>query len=302
MRLAARVSFRELWKGGGVRATPDVWPQSPLGTSRHLLLLIHGFNNDANAALRSYDRFLAEQFRLGLLTQRVVRVYWPGDVGVSFYYRSIRRAQDTALHLARWLDAAARRRDGLVLDVVAHSMGCRLTLELIREIAAIADSPVIVRRVVFMAAAVPVQHLFLRNPVEARSLRPAFDDSGARGLSLFSPDDVVLRFTFPLGQRMGDSLGYDFSGRPIVALGYRRWNADTAMRPRLRQRQAKYANHWHYWPNTHGYVAPAVRNFVGSIGVAHDVIRREMTERRTLWRTIANGMSRSLRARRVGES
>src|SRR5258706_7605587 len=93
-------------------------------------------------------------------------------------------------------------------------MGCRLTLELLRNLHDAPHASLEVKRVVFFAAAVPVVKLRLWNA----PLR-VFEEDGVAALSLYSPEDFVLSDLFPKGQRIADFWNIDESGPPYVALG-----------------------------------------------------------------------------------
>jgi pimeloyl-ACP methyl ester carboxylesterase len=300
-RLTSFISFRLEDKHGDIRESPQICPQNGLTRTRHILMLIHGFNNTRDEAQKSYDVFIEHQERMGRLKERVVRVYWPGDTGLLKYYESIRKAKDTAGLLARELGLAARRRDGLVIDVVAHSMGCRLTLELLKQLAALEDPKPRIRRFVFMAAAVPIERLSQRIPVDPGSLREAFEASDVEGLSLHSQADWVLKRTFSMGQRKADEKQVDVSGDSPVALGLREWKTHDAIRePRLQQSEASTCGHGHYWPNRSGAVAPAVRDFLEPATVPRSVVERKPPQRSTFERQLAGGSRREFRSRHIG--
>jgi hypothetical protein len=130
---------------------------------------------------------------------------------------------------------------------VAHSMGCRLTLELIRRLIAVPD--VSIQRVVFMAAAVPT---FLLEPPER--LRTGLDHPRVEGvMSLFSADDSVLDNAFPLGQwdAQGESWtdGDEWRRGNTVALGHERWVPVNPPRVLSQENQIQIsgAGHSDYW-------------------------------------------------------
>src|SRR5262245_51100034 len=204
------VSFRKSPVGGDV-SEPRVTPANALALRRRVILLIHGFNVDEEHGRADYDRFVA-RLREMLAGQRDgpvagdrrVGVYWPGDADWGFakplaYMRSVPRARDIGARLAQLLDDAAAANGLVEVDIVAHSLGCRLALETLLAVHADPQSRVHIRRIQLMAAAVPTFMLF--DPDDTPRLRDAFDQSleiGAK--NLYSGADGVLSFAFPPGQ------------------------------------------------------------------------------------------------------
>lgn len=244
-----RLSYRERDVGGEVRAAPAVSDPGGFVSARHLVLLVHGYNNDRAGAEDAYRGFHARQRELDPdgrygLGRVFAELYWPGDAdwGIAsflFYPQSIGRAKTTAERLAQFLDAQLGA-GGARLDIVAHSMGCRLALEVLRELE-VRASPLAAARIVLMAAAVPV--FMLGECAPPRRLRPAFDRmlrEGAR--SLWSRGDVVLSFAFPFGQ----SIAPGEEGALPVALGHEAW-IDASVPLHLGQAEDAGAGHGDYW-------------------------------------------------------
>ncbi len=246
----ARLSFRQRAQGGEVKPEPSEPEYRQLTGRRHPLLLIHGYNNDLKAGEEAYRGFEALQRELANLDDdtpvaggRLIQIYWPGDadwgiVSPLFYPWSIGRARRTAAALADTLARAARESGHKQLDIVAHSMGCRLTLELLKALRSKSD--ITVGRVVLMAGAVPT---FMLEPRPDRhDLRDAFDKVlSEAGLSLYSSSDVVLAFAFPLGQSAATGEGFF-----PTALGHEFW-ADAVAPVNLTQRENPGADHSDYW-------------------------------------------------------
>lgn len=242
------LSYREEAIGGEVRITPCISDETALASAQHLVLLVHGYNNNTDAAAEAYEGFherqqdLDSDARYGI-GRTFVEVYWPGDAAWSiasflFYMGSIEHATQTAVRLASYL--AERVGTASRIDIVAHSMGCRLALELLRALAGQPSVPHI-GRIVFMASAVPTFMLEQQNP--PRRLRPAYDRvlcEGAR--SLYSGADMVLAFAFPAGQ----SLAPGAEGFIPTALGHALW-ADATVPLNLGQEENPKAGHSDYW-------------------------------------------------------
>ena len=236
--------------GGEVSARPTITESDErvLMQAQHLVLLVHGYNNDTKDAKKAYDGFHARQHDLAggesYSNGRVfVEVYWPGDAawGIAsflFYMGSIRHAIQTAERLADYL--TEHTRNSARIDIVAHSMGCRLASELLR---ALKDHPIPpqIERIVFMAGAVPTFMLQHRTP--PRRLRPSYDRvlrEGAR--SLYSGADMVLSFAFPAGQTLAPGA----EGFLPTALGHAEWT-DATVPYNLDQQQNSGAGHGDYW-------------------------------------------------------
>ncbi|MBI3779059.1 MAG: alpha/beta hydrolase [Gammaproteobacteria bacterium] len=246
----ARLSFRQRAQGGEVKTEPSEREYLQLACRRRLLLLIHGYNNDLQAGEEAYRGFEAMQRELADLDDdtpvaggRLMQIYWPGDadwgiVSPLFYPWSIGRARETAAALADTLARAARESGHKQLDIVAHSMGCRLTLELLKTLRGKSD--ISVGRVVLMAGAVPT---FMLEPRPDRhELREAYDKVlSEAGLSLYSSSDVVLSFAFPLGQSAATGEGFF-----PTALGHEFW-ADAVAPVNLTQKENPGADHSDYW-------------------------------------------------------
>jgi len=239
---APSLSLRRLPEGGEVQDPPEPNPPDVLLSSRRLVLLIHGFNNDLEAGTQAYEGFRLVQRELGEISVPLVDVYWPGDADwgvVSFLYypKSIEKAIQSAEVLARALGAAAQQSGPKEVDLVGHSMGCRLALELLARLQPIAG--VLVRRVVLMAGAVPT---FMLEPTYTHRLRAAYDAMvAAGGLSLYSGADKVLSQAFPAGQTLGDDEGFF-----PTALGHE-YLGGPAAPATLGQREIPGADHSDYW-------------------------------------------------------
>ena len=243
------LSFRLQNVGGEAKSIPTVSDEAALSSAQHVVLLIHGYNNDHQDAVDAYNGFHARQqdadsaARYGM-GRTFVEVYWPGDaawgmVSALFYMNSINRAQTVATALAVFL--AARFTAGSVrIDIVAHSMGCRLSLELLRALEAF--QPMLdIGRMVLMAGAVPTNMLVDENP--ARRLRPAYDRVLREGVrSLYSGSDMVLAWAFPAGQTLA---GGEEGGIP-TALGHAFW-VDHSVPLNMGQVENPSSGHGDYW-------------------------------------------------------
>jgi hypothetical protein len=185
-----------------------------------ILLLVHGFANPEETAVESYDKFAA-----GLTAVKesfpgdwgaVCEFHWPGDDNrgslrsKATYPLRIDAARSSAGRLYDFLHGEDALKPDKSLYIAAHSLGCRLTLEFLREIVirGTYGGPV-VREVVLMAAAVPIDTCLPRSgwflPGETRHEHV-----------LFSGRDMVLHYVFGIGQRIPGEHGHAVGreGRP----------------------------------------------------------------------------------------
>jgi len=242
------LSYRHEPVGGEIRDVPVVSDGAALASAQHLVLLIHGYNNDMEDAVKAYEGFHARQRNLDGdarygIGRVFVDVYWPGDgawgiFSFLFYMKSIKHAVTTAGRLAAYL--AGRVAATIRVDIVAHSMGCRLAMELLRALSAQPSAPG-VGRMVLMAGAIPTAMLGLKTP--SRRLRPAYDAVLREGThSLYSGSDMVLAYAFPAGQ----SLASGDEGFNPTALGHELW-VEPSVPLNLGQIENNQADHGDYW-------------------------------------------------------
>jgi Alpha/beta hydrolase of unknown function (DUF900) len=204
------LSVRTSCHGGDVREAPLEHPEGQLARSRNVILLVHGFNVSLCSAGNSYEAFLQEMpFRW---KARSIWVYWPGDglseagglwsrarSAASYPFQSD-RAEKAGRMLAGHVSTAALRRlkagrPPMCLSVVAHSLGCRVALELVSHIQnLVAERLIRLQLVVLMAAAVPKYLLLSGQRYDIARL------GAHRTLVYFSDEDDVLKYVFRAGQ------------------------------------------------------------------------------------------------------
>lgn len=260
-------------KGGRVVPAYDTSGRDTIDGQGRVLLLVHGYNNSVDVALRSFSSFVASLERLAArpsLPWTIFGVHWPGDernaiVSLFSYSGKIAVSRTSAASLFDYL----KSRHGpagapMAINIVAHSLGNRLTLELVEQFRAAAsatDAPnVVLERLVLMAAAVPEFRV-----EEHGSLRPAVQF--ARGTCvLHSTGDKVLQLAFPPGQTVG---GDGFFPTAVGRYGHpaRAWQQELAMADTSRRPAKKYG-HSSYWPGRESAAAAAA--FLG-LPVAHDL-------------------------------
>jgi len=200
---------------GAVAAFPVATPPRWMEGQRHVVLLVHGYNADERAARRTFDAFLR---MLPARFPTVGRFYWPGDAdwgvfSALCYPSKIPVARQSAATLAGYLAGLRGPGGGPVeLTLVGHSLGCRVILELLEDLSWLKEARAVVRVVVLMGAAVPVD---LIEP--GGSLRPSALQPFHRHV-YHSDDDRVLRFAFPAGQALAKLAGNE-PARSLEAVG-----------------------------------------------------------------------------------
>lgn len=189
-----------------------------------MILLVHGYNNDkaqAEAGYHDVTRLLPDHDR-----EAVWEFYWPGfiesltgaptDTPLSLtpqrdyretesrylisavlYPVQVDKSKQVGLALGRFLDRL--RPDAVIF--IAHSLGCRITLEAIRFlVSAGAIGRIALPGACLMAAAVPT-YLVDAPPATEGGLRTAAAAIG-RSIVLHSTHDRVLGLGFPIGQTL----------------------------------------------------------------------------------------------------
>jgi len=267
MAWLGNVSVRVLPEGGEVAelgavvGEPLLW----LLGRRHVVLLVHGFNNTLRVARKSYHEVFTDAL------EEVGHFFWPGDTGAwsgfsaLSYPRQIDHARSSAERLADYL-AGMFGPGGTPAEVsfVCHSLGCRLALETIaRALEQKNQDPNRrwpgVRLLCLMAAAVPAEMVEQGARLEAAARH-------AGRLAVFhSYADMVLALAFPAGQ----SAAY---ARRIEDEAYRRALGRFGPPPGLTPHRIEVGyGHSGYWPS-----AWAARRVAELLGAA---VPRELPSR-----------------------
>lgn len=195
------LSVRVSDSGGGVATS--VKSDTPITTSR-IVLLIHGYNNYPKDARESYAQFLEKS---GLSSSsgagQVYGFLWPGDtrwgevVSAASYPLEIKPAKKSANVLSEFLTQnPAPGGWPLEITLVCHSLGNRVALELIDKLIASSKNPVRIVATCLMAAAVPVRMVEDGENLNAPAL------ATGRSLVLYSENDWVLHWAFPVGETL----------------------------------------------------------------------------------------------------
>ena len=188
-----------------------------LADCRHILLLVHGFNNTAEQADSAYDAMIrnitADLLRMRDGPEAVVCLQWPGDAAVGPYQFAdaigypvdIERAKVSAQRVADYLrQLCLAHGPNFRISMVAHSLGCRLVLEALKISA---PGGLQVQVAALMAPAVPVR---LVDASLGTSAYLAGTDWLARSmLKYHSWFDYVLGVAFPAGQALAFAMGIE---------------------------------------------------------------------------------------------
>jgi pimeloyl-ACP methyl ester carboxylesterase len=192
--------------------------------------------------------------------------------------QSVPRARDIGAGLAKLPGDSAGSNPFITVDIVAHSLGCRLALEALLAVAATPGSRVRIERIQFMAGAVPT--LMLDDTDDAPRLRAAFESSlGVGAKSLYSASDLVLADAFPPGQTLAGS----GEGFMPTALGHGRWPSQGEI-ARVDPVEMPGAGHGSYWggdaPDYSRETALIAHDFLGlADAVSKELPRREIADR-----------------------
>lgn len=286
---------------------PEVSPQDLFVRKNRLVVLVHGFNvtqTSADESFADFERALRPEFQA-----RLVRLYWPGDTSTptdalkgeqGFFTKrlisplgypwkprdALQAAQKLRTLLAKAFQERARAglSDPLELCFVAHSLGCRLTLELLERIigsqAPVASGPngaLEVPLTVLMAAAVPRYAV-----LTAGDFRDTIDQL-RRLWILHSRRDSVLSFVFRPGQLFERAYFPDFRLSVRGAVGRR----GMPQADRVSVVEGIW-DHGDYWRDEE--IAKAVETQLSGVRTDLDAsagLRKAIAERRARQRSVA---------------
>jgi pimeloyl-ACP methyl ester carboxylesterase len=204
---------------------PDGTPYSaPLASYRFYaervcrIILIHGFRNSETDALETYQTFRSHLDGISpFLSNKLFYLVWPGDHfggnPIRYFDDNVQNALEAGRTLARFMhDLIADQASPCQFIIIAHSLGCRLAAEMMRELHRRNPAACHEFKLFLMAGALPTGDV-LTDQASGTGL-------GVAGYvaNLFSPDDRVLRILFPLGEIGGLRLGLEpigLNGAPV---------------------------------------------------------------------------------------
>jgi pimeloyl-ACP methyl ester carboxylesterase len=293
--LAREISLRETVIGGPPRRSAWLFPPKLLQRGRRMLLMIHGFNVSLCQAGCAFEKFEAN---LNLYWRaRSVSLYWPGDVQNWFAFSRVRKGLPTkawsAVNYPRQI-GHARQCAQLLLDsfraalsaraaqppmelvIVAHSLGCRLTLEFLqRLIGAGLKRAMSIPLVVLMAAAVP-RYLVRPGAPLARAIRLP-----KKVVVYKSRSDLVLTGAFRPGQILEWSVAHGLNPLARGAIG--RQGCGPQIPRKIREIEGD-RGHSDYWPDN--TIAAKMVDDLEAGAASVDLLRRIELRRRPSGRVV----------------
>jgi len=173
-----------------------------------ILLLIHGYNNEEDDVVRAYniiegnvDSLLRRDDGTPLY-DLIVGYTWPGGDDGLDYFAAKRRASAVAPRVYRLLEAL--RRNGATIDIMGHSIGCRVSLSALQGRLYLPD---MIRNLYLTAAAVDNESI--EKDEEYWS-----SVSACRNLFVFhSKNDDVLNVSYRVAE-LDEALGYSGPENP----------------------------------------------------------------------------------------
>lgn len=210
--------------GGGLKTAEVKGGWDPAGFAL-LTVFVYGFNNDVPDEWSRWSEKTWPGIR-SLITPHsdggteenhgIILFSWPGDstIGKAFspflYPWRVRPAIKAGVLLAEYLKKIAPHNSGLRVQFVGHSLGCRVILSAVGELATEPQVPV--ARVLLMGAAVPEGDCTGPGPWP-KNAHDLFDAAQGDGIAagsdviLHSRDDEALGWKFLLGEKEARRLG-----------------------------------------------------------------------------------------------
>ncbi len=231
-----------------------------LAHERDPVFVIHGWNRQSGlSAEDSHSLISRVNGLIGGVSERFFTVYWPADV--RHYWDAVRLSLPTAKAFADFMLARGIWSDKRSITIIAHSLGCRVALETLRELKARTQGQARRHnlRVLLMAAAIPVAQATPGAALFAPSTMADAVDV------YYSPTDEVLLTLFGAGQRLagtgetGQAVGL-FGGPPSGPWAARRW--------------MQWYRHGSYWKG-----AEMAREVERAISRARQLPTRQVSER-----------------------
>lgn len=187
------------WRAPGIPQNVLADTEGFSSPRRRYILLLHGYNVSEGGGQKTLHGFERRLRRYSAaLAGDLGWLMWPGDLkvpyvgGVAFPFK-VTTARRLAERIARFLSklrSFTQAPPEIVL--VAHSLGCRVTLETLRVLSDEASSANV--SVLLMAAAVPVRHV-----EPGGSLHEAARFARRRAV-MYSTSDWVLQVLFRTGE------------------------------------------------------------------------------------------------------
>jgi pimeloyl-ACP methyl ester carboxylesterase len=245
-----RLSVRMPGKDSGGRVVSVREEVGHLDGRGDVLILIHGYNNSRTDALNSYSQFLDNlKKKFGTQTGQVAEFHWPGDepnkiISTLSYPNQIKPAIDSAKELASFL-AGLQRAGPMVINLVGHSLGCRVIMELLAHWTGGLPPGIFIGAIILMAAAVKVKAVDEGGALRAAAVLTL------KNPVLYSKGDPVLQWAFPMGET---AAGEGFFPTAVGRTGGppNTWHISTPM-----SHDGQAYVHGSYWPGDESSTAAA---------------------------------------------
>lgn len=248
------LSVRRDKEGGPL--LPKVKEQGFELLSSRLILLIHGYNNTESEAIDSYTEFVKNSGLRGVsVVGQSCGFLWPGDkqwgpLSALSYPFELVPAEESAARLHEYLlEQTVPGNWPLEIILICHSLGNRVGFELLDQyFKAGLPHKLVYRGGCFMAAAVPVAMVDEGGELNAAA------HSVINSEVLYSKNDRVLHFAFPLGETIA---GEGFLPRAVGRYG----DPDAGLWSQRVDMGVFNYNHGDYWKRRES--AGAVKKFLG---------------------------------------
>ena len=153
-----RVSARD--PGGGLKPAESLGTPDPV-KRRLLTVFVHGFNNDKQKAEDNWDEKVWPGIKDRMQQKSdAMLFFWPSDPDVFkllapvLYASRVEIAISAGVEFAKYLKMIAGRNPDLRVQFVGYSLGCRVVLSAVQQLAEHPQQVPVVR-VLLMGAAVP---------------------------------------------------------------------------------------------------------------------------------------------------
>jgi pimeloyl-ACP methyl ester carboxylesterase len=202
-----------------------------------IVFLVHGFNVQEQAGRASLSRLAKKLQQEGWA---IVYVLWPGDSPIgplSYPFTEGHQAEDTAKMLDRAIGAHVEA--ATPIHFVAHSLGCRVTLEVMLRLMTRANGEkgvYPIEQVVLFAGAVDDYCLSVPRKYKKAAER------AERIVVLSSVKDAVCRWIYPVGDLL-QSFIFFWKETFGLALGYHGPVSITTVRDQSGGRTGKWVQH-----------------------------------------------------------
>ncbi len=161
---------------------------------KHVVILIHGYNNTFEKICDAYLRVTSQMVINKVPHDMVIGLIWPGGNKKLYYWSAKRRAAQLSKRIGKLLTNISKSASQV--DIIAHSLGCFLTLNALKTTTAS------MRNIYLMAAAVGNYTLTKGRPF-ANAVKPS-----SATFIFTSEDDDILKISFPIGEGGDYALGF----------------------------------------------------------------------------------------------